>query len=225
MRCSQKCTWAGRVFPHLIGSKLNCRCSSIHTNHLSTCWVYNYFLYFFFLRDCGSLFSYVIVPKSKADWFIEWLKLELNKVDVWDFRRAAALQMLRSCSLVFVWVSGHVSTHSASFSPVLSRFCWAESYVDFLLPATECKLNIRTDRGGFLRSRGERERGSNDRLEDTSVWMYWKTLELRERICTGLVSPRTFFPSAHIYTHLFFREKKKKTCLNDSYHFWTQTNF
>lgn len=64
-------------------------------------------------------------------------------------------------------------------------------------------------------SRGERERerGSNDRLEDTSVWMYWKTLELRERICTGLVCPRTFFPSAHIYTHLFFREKKKKKTL------------
>ena len=53
---------------------------------------------------------------------------------------------------------------------VLSRFCWAESYVDFLLPATECKLNIWTTEAASETE--ERERESDDRVKDTSFWMY-----------------------------------------------------
>lgn len=73
------------------------------------------------------------------------------------------------------------------------RFCWAESYVDFLLPATECSTSgpLR-----LLQKQRERERWPSRGSFLLDVLKLWNS----ERICTSLVSPRTFF-LLHTYTH------------------------
>lgn len=105
-----------------------------------------------------------------------------------------------------------------SISSVLFRFCWAESYVDFLLPATECKLNIWTTEAASETEERERERerwpSQGHLLLD--VLKLWNS----ERICTSLVSPRTFF-LLHTYTHLF----PHKTLLEWQLPFLDHTNF
>lgn len=66
----------------------------------------------------------------------------------------------------------------------------------------------------LLKQRRERERerwpSQGHRLLD--VLKLWNS----ERICTSLVSPRTFFFCTHIHTSF-----PTKPCLNDSYLFWT----
>lgn len=94
---------------------------------------------------------------------------------------------------------------------VLSRFCWAESYVDYLLPATECKLNIWTTEAASETEERERAK-TKSRTPPLDVLKLWNS----ERFCTSLVSPRTFFFCTHIHTSF-----PTKPCLNDSYLFWT----
>lgn len=74
------------------------------------------------------------------------------------------------------------------------------------------------DHWGCFRNRGERERerwpSQGHLLLD--VLKLWNS----ERICTSLVSPRTFFFCTHIHTSF-----PTKPCLNDSYLFWTTQTF
>lgn len=74
------------------------------------------------------------------------------------------------------------------------------------------------DHWGCFRNRGERERerwpSQGHLLLD--VLKLWNS----DRICTSLVSPRTFFFCTHIHTSF-----PTKPCLNDSYLFWTTKNF
>lgn len=102
----------------------------------------------------------------------------------------------------------NVSCCFCAFQVLLSWIiCW-------LLATRHWVQTQHLDHWGCFRNRGERERerwpSQGHLLLD--VLKLWNS----ERICTSLVSPRTFFFCTHIHTSF-----PTKPCLNDSYLFWT----
>lgn len=93
--------------------------------------------------------------------------------------------------------STHSFTQTVPFSSVLFRFCWA---VDYLLPTTECKLNIWTTEAAS-ENRGERERAMTE-SRTPPFWMYYN-FGTQSEFVPAWLAPGLFFPSsAHIYTLL-----------------------
>lgn len=87
------------------------------------------------------------------------------------------------------------------FLVLLSRFCWAESYVVYLL---RCRSSIRTTEAASETNGRERERErAMTKSRTPPFWMYENFGT--ERICTSLVYPRTFFVCTHIHTSLPFK--------------------
>lgn len=134
---------------------------------------------------------------------------------------------LRSRSLVFTWISRLI--------PPLFLLCFP-GFVELNHMLTSCypppSANSTSGRTAEASSgaeqRRERERESEGATTASRTPPFGCTEKLwnsEREFVPDWFAPGPFF-LLHTYTHTsFFEKKKKKPCLNDSYHFWTQTNF
>lgn len=200
-------------------SKLNCRCSSIHTNYLSSCWARSYFLYFFVILHCG---------KAKLIGFLTGLNWSSTRwmCEISDSRlRCRATEPAASRSSGFLDISRLIRP--------LFLLCFA-GFVELNHMLTSCypppSANSTSGRTAEASSGAEeRERESEGATTASRTPPFGCTEKLwnsEREFVPDWFAPGPFF-LLHTYTHTSFfeKKKKKKPCLNDSYHFWTQTNF
>lgn len=102
------------------------------------------------------------------------------------------------CIKTFIWSLNNSQRFLTLLNCVLSRFSWDESYVDYLLRANLSAHSTSGPLRLLQKQRRERERWPSQGHLLLDVLKLWNS----ERICTSLVSPRTFF-LLHTYTHLF----------------------
>lgn len=201
-------------------SKLNCRCSSIHTNYLSSCWAHSYFLYFFVILHCGS--SY---PKAKLIGFLTGLNWSLTR---WMCEISDLWLRLRSYGAAASCLSG-VLDISRLIRP-LFLLCFP-GFVELNHMLTSCypppSANSTSGRTAEASSGAEeRERESEEATTASRTPPFGCTEKLwnsEREFVPDWFAPGPFF-LLHTYTHTSFFEKKNP-CLNDSYHFWTQRTF